>query len=190
MRLHPLFRLTQSLLVCLAGELVKQLVTTDMEDFNRDNQHEEPQATAPCSTRSMPRPRTSWSSSSWSSSSSRPRSLSAKLASTARACQPSLRRSEGACSSELRHVPDARADSTARVFISHFCATLYVSMCGPPGVCPVCPCGRAKWPKKPASYHLYVMCDGMVSVESLTTCPDARNRGRRPRRFMRKTACK
>ena len=45
MILHPLFRLTQSLLVCLAGELVNQLVTTVEDDFNRDNQHEEPQAT-------------------------------------------------------------------------------------------------------------------------------------------------
>ena len=176
--------------MCLAGELVKELVATVIEDFNRDKELVEPQATAPSWTRSSPRPRASWSSSSWSSSSSAPPSLPGKLASTAWACQPSLRRSEGASCSELRHVPDARADSTARVFISHFCATLYVSMCGPPGVCPVCPCGRAKWPKKPASYHLYVMCDGMVSVESLTTCPDARNRGRRPRRFMRKTACK
>ena len=147
MILHPLLRLTQSLLVCPAGELVKQLVTTVKEDFNRDNDLEEPQATAPCSTRSIPRPRTSWSSPSSSSSSSAPRSLSAKLASTTWACQPSLRRSEGASSSELWQVLDARAEPTARVLVSHFCANLYVSLCGPLGCCPVCPCGRAKWPK-------------------------------------------
>ena len=47
MNLHPLFRLTESLLVCLAGELVKELVATVKEDFNRDNDLEEPQATAP-----------------------------------------------------------------------------------------------------------------------------------------------
>ena len=48
--LHPLSWLPQSLLVCLAGELVKQLVTTVKDENNRDNQLEEPQATAPSST--------------------------------------------------------------------------------------------------------------------------------------------
>ena len=172
--------------MCLAGELVKELVASVKDENNRDNQLEEPQATAPSSTRSFPRPSTSWSSPSSSSSSSAPRSLSAKLASTTWACQPSLlRRSEGACSSELWQVLDARAQPSARVLVSHFCANLYVSMCGPLGCCPVCPCGRAKWPKKLASHNLYVMYDGMVRVESLTARPEARNRGRRPRKFMR-----
>ena len=191
LNLHPLSWLPQSLLVCLAGEQVKELVTTVKEDFNRDNDLEEPQATAPCSTRSIPRPRTSWSSPSSSSSSSAPPSLPAKLASTTWACKPSVRRSLGACCSELRHVLDARCEATARVLISHFCAKLYVSMCGPLGCCPVCPCGRAKWPKKLASHNLYVMYDGMVRMEPLTTHPDARNRARRPSGYlMANPACR
>ena len=51
--------------------------------------------------------------------------------------------------------------------------------------CPVCPCGRAKWPKKLASHNLHVMYDDIVRVESITARPDARKSGRRPRKFMR-----
>ena len=157
MSLHPLFRLTQSLLVCLAGELVKQLVASVKDENNRDNQLEEPQATAPSSTRSFPRPSTSWSSPSSSSSSSAPRSLSAKLASTTWACQPSLRRSEGASSSELWQVLDARAEPSARVLVSHFRENVYVSMCGPLGVVS---CARVVGPSGPKDVPvtIYMSC--------------------------------
>ena len=160
--------------MCLAGELVKELVATVMEDFNRDDDLEEPQATAPCSTRSIPRPRTCWSSPSSSSSSPGPRSLPVKLASTTWACQPSVRRSLGACCSELRHVLDARCEATARVLISHFRAKLYVSMCGPLGCCPVCPCGRAKWPKR-LLVTIYMSCMMVWCVWNHSQC--ARKRG-------------
>ena len=43
--------------------------------------------------------------------------------------------------------------------------------------------------QKLASDNPYVMYDGMVNVESLTTRADARNRAHRPRKFMAKPAC-